>query len=302
MDQFPILESKEFIFIIGAPRSGTTMLQIILGSHPDVATTVELSLFSRYLGPWFQTWSEEVANIRDKGWNQGLPFIMEEPEFMNFARLFLDRCYAKVAARKPGATHLLDKHPGYSKRVETMRRLLPKARFLHIIRDGRDTALSMVSAQRKLGFGASTVTGAARAWKTFVLAARKASAFGPDYLEVRYEDLLARGVEAYAEVLEFCRLPAKRAWIGETLAANSFEKMRDRQASADVRVKAPQAHYRLGEPGGWRAEFGIRERIDFDKNAGDLLCELGYAERDWWIEQPLDRVRGWLHGVRHSAI
>ena len=299
MPAFPILESKEFLFIIGSPRSGTTMLQILLGNHPQVATTVELTLFSRYLGPWLQTWDDEVRNLREKQWQQGLPFVLDEAEFLGVARGFAGQIYAKVLANKPAATHLLDKHPGYSLHVAAIKRLLPKARFLHVIRDGRDVGLSMVSARTQMGFGAATLPEAAAAWKRFVQAARSAKQFAGDYLEVRFEDLLARGVETCAAVLEFCGLPAERAWIAETLEANTFEKMRDRHAAADPRVQLHSGHYRKGEAGGWRAEMSAAERFEFDSIAGDLLRELGYAGPDWWADSASARVVAPLrHGLR----
>ncbi len=295
MPAFPILDSKDFLFIVGSPRSGTTMLQIVLGNHPRVATTVELTLFSRYLGPWLKTWDDEVANLRDKQWQQGLPFIFSEAEFVALAHGLLDQAYAKVLAAKPAATHLLDKHPGYSLHVAAIKRLLPRARFIHVIRDGRDVASSMVAARAKMGFGAETLPAAAAAWKKFALAAREAQKFTGDYLEVRYEDLLARGTSAYAEVLEFCGLPADPAWIEETIAANTFEKMRDRQAAADPRVKLLAGHYRNGRAGGWEAEYGAEERFEFDRIAGDLLAELGYAQPGWWADSPSVRLLAPLH-------
>jgi hypothetical protein len=297
MPAFPILQSRDFLFIIGSPRSGTTMLQILLGNHPQVATTVELTLFSRYLGPWLQTWDDEVRNLREKQWQQGLPFVFDEAEFLEVARSLAEQTYAKVLANKPNATHVLDKHPGYSLHVATIKRLIPRARFLHVIRDGRDVALSMVSAREQMGFGAATLNEAAAAWKRFVQAARGAAPFGADYHEVRFEDLLAHGVETCAAALEFCRLPAERAWIAETLEANTFEKMRDRQAAADPRVQLHRGHYRKGEAGGWREEMSAGDRFEFDLIAGDLLRELGYAATGWWANSASARA---LAPIRHG--
>jgi hypothetical protein len=299
MPDFSTLDSKDFLFIIGSPRSGTTMLQIVLGSHPQVATTVELTLFNRYLGPWLKTWDEEVANLRDKQWQQGLPFLFKEEEFMAHARHLLEEAYGRVLATKPGATHLLDKHPAYGRQVGAIKRLLPRARFIHVLRDGRDAASSMVAAREKMGFGAATLPAAAAAWKSYTGAAREAAKFGPDYLEVRYEDLLARGVGAYTEVLEFCGLPIDSTWLAETIGANSFDNMRDRQAAADSRVKLHPGHYRRGTAGGWQAEYSAAERFEFDRIAGDLLCELGYAQPGWWANSASARVLAPLrHGLR----
>ena len=228
-----MIESKEFLFIIGSPRSGTTMLQILLASHPQVASTVEQTLYQHYLAPWLDVWESEVKNIEERDWKLGLPILWKRGELEDFLREFLSRAYAKVLAIKPGATHLLDKHPGYSAHVRTIRRFVPRSRFIHIIRDGRDVAVSTLAAHAKMGFGPATIPGAAAKWKKFLVDARDAAEFASDYLEIRYEEFLAGKTETYARVLDFCGLPATTEWIAETIEANSFEKMKARGASPD---------------------------------------------------------------------
>src|SRR3989344_6138597 len=104
---------KQFIFIVGSPRSGTTWLQILIGEHPKVATTVELTTFSRYLEPWTRTWKNEESNIKLGKWHQGLPVIWTESDFNSFINNFLENVYSKVLNKNNIATNILDKHPGY---------------------------------------------------------------------------------------------------------------------------------------------------------------------------------------------
>lgn len=285
-----MLDTKEFLFIIGSPRSGTTMLQILLANHPQVASTVEQTLFQHYVAPWLETWALEVRNLEQRGWKLGLPILWKEPELIEFLREFLDRAYAKILALKPDATHILDKHPGYSLQVKTIKRFLPRARFIHMIRDGRDVASSMIVVHGKMGFTPGQITTAAAKWKTFVLAAREASQFGADYLEIRYEDFLERKTETYARTLHFCGLSADPAWIAETLAANSFEKMKARGASPDPRVPLSDKRYHRGIAGGWRSDFSAWDRFEFDRIAGDLARDLGYVDAHWWAESATERV------------
>jgi hypothetical protein len=285
-----MLEKPQFIFIIGCPRSGTTMLQVLLSSHPLVASTVELTLFDRYIGPWLKTWRMEVANIRDKDWQQGLPMLWSEAEFDEFIREFLGRAYRKLLDRFPSATHVLDKHPGYSMHIEAIKRYLPRARFIHMIRDGRDVACSLRAAVDTMGFGIEHAGAAGRMWENMVRAAREAKRFEGDYLELRYEDVLARGVECYGRVLEFCGLPADEKWIRETVEANRFDKMKERQATADPNVKVSTHHYRRGKSGNWQSELSPADRYAFDRGGGALLRELGYAEEGWWAENSAQRA------------
>jgi hypothetical protein len=285
-----VLEDKQFLYIIGSPRSGTTMLQILLASHPQVASTVEQTLFQLYVAPWLEAWKMEVANLEQRGWKLGLPILWKESELEEVLRAFLTRAYEKILALKPAATHLLDKHPGYSLHVRTIRRFLPRARFIHLIRDGRDVAASSLAVHGKMGFGPGKLSKAAAKWRRFVLAAREAREFGPDYLEVRYEDFLGGKTDAYTRVLTFCGLDGSPAWIAETIAANSFDKMKGRGASPDPNVPLSEKRYHRGQAGGWREDLSPMDRYNFEQIAGDLLRELGYAEEGWWAESASDRV------------
>ena len=268
------------------------MLQVLLANHPDVATTVELTLFDRYVGPWLETWDMENANIRQKGWQLGLPMLWNEQEFESFIREFIHRAYVKLLERNPQATAILDKNPGYSMHVETIKRFLPRARFIHMIRDGRDVACSLVAAKESMGFGFSEHAAAGVLWRNLVLGARKAAVFGNDYLELRYEDFLADNRAAYRKTLEFCGLPFDDQWLNDTIAANTFEKMKERQATGDQGVKVSPHHYRTGKAGNWKSEFTSATRFAFHLAAGKLLCELGYGDEFWWAETQSDRT--WL--------
>lgn len=292
-----MLASKDFLYIIGSPRSGTTMLQILLSNHPQVASTVEQTLFQHYVVPWLETWKTEVYNLEEKGWKLGLPILWKESELVEFLTEFLERAYAKILATKPNASHILDKHPGYSLHVETIRRFLPKARFIHIIRDGRDVAASMKAVHAKMGFAPNSAPIAAQKWKSFVTAAREASKFGEDYLEIRYEEFLEGKADVYAKVLDFCQLPYTREWIEKTLEANTFEKMKETGTSPDGRTKLSANRYYRGKAGGWQADFSAKDRFDFDRIAGDLLCELEYAKPGWWANSSWQKL---IQPLRHG--
>jgi hypothetical protein len=282
------LADKQFLYIIGSPRSGTTMLQILLGNHPQVATTVELTLFSKYIGPWLKTWDMEVQNRAERGWHQGLPMLWDAAENDQFLSEFLRRAYAKLDERTPGRTHVLDKNPGYSLHVHTIKRLIPNARFVHMIRDGRDVACSLAAAKETMGFGMKRLAEGGALWRQWVEGAREAARYPDSYLEVRYEDFLTQGADLYARVLEFCGLPADREWITRTLEENTFDKMKARGASADRETTISTHHYRQGQAGKWREQFQLQDRWEFDRVAGRLLIELGYAQPDWWAESELE--------------
>jgi len=290
-------DSPSLLYIIGSPRSGTTMLQILLASHPQVASTVEQTLFQHYAEPWLRGWEVEVDCIENRGWKLGLPILWKKEDLEAVLRDFLARVYARVHENKPEATHLLDKHPGYSLHVRTIKALVPNAKFIHMIRDGRDVACSMRAVHGKMGFTTASISEAGEKWCTFVRGARQAAEFGEDYLEIRYEEFLEGKAGTYARVLDFCGLSHTREWIEATLAANTFEKMKERGASPDPKVKLSEKRYHRGSAGGWREEFTSWDAYRFERAAGTLLRELGYAGQEWWIENDLDRI---VQPLRHA--
>jgi hypothetical protein len=301
------MKHKQFIFIIGSERSGTTWLQSMIGAHPLVCTTVELTLYNRYTAPWIKAWREQSANLGR--WHQGLPFLWSEDEFYFFLRQFLERVYARVLVNNPQATHILDKCPGYSEYVEDINRLFPTARFIHVIRDGRDVVVSMVAGREQMGFGTATIEDSAVAWKKHVRGGQKAGQYRGRYMEVRYEDISASGVNVLKGIFEFCGLPTSVEEATRIAEAHEFEKMKASKITPARNVRAPEGHYRRGKVGSWRDELDLLQRYDFDKIAGDLLCELGYAEDGWWADSSKQRfalpvltaISSVVNRIRHAT-
>ena len=93
---------REFVFIIGSYRSGTTWLQIMLDRHPDVVTVPELTVFDHYLGPAMAEWRQEVAfNEDERRWEIGLPGVWSETDFRGWMLDFIDRVYGSVLGENP---------------------------------------------------------------------------------------------------------------------------------------------------------------------------------------------------------
>lgn len=279
------------VYVIGAPRSGTTFLQAMLGGHPAIATTVELTLFNAYVPLWQKIWDREAAAIREGRWTQGLPHIWKEEDFAETIRSFLDRAYRALHARKPGARVLIDKQPDYSFHLDLIKKWVPGAKFVHIIRDGRDVAASMVAVHKRRGVLEATVPAAARRWRDHVVAARGATRFGANrYFEVRYEDMLASGAEKLFDLLRFCGVDSTEEEAAAIREQFTFEAMKAGLKMGDPAVKTSPGNFHRGTAGGWREDLSAADRYDFDRIAGDLLVELGYAERGWWAEGIVDRI------------
>ena len=271
---------KQFVFIVGAPRSGSTWLQAMLGAHSDVCTFGELQVFNFYTVPWEDAWNRQVALGR-----YGLPTVWTRAELQAFLEDFVERTYRRVSERNPGASVFLDKHPAYSHYIAHIDALVPNARYVHIIRDGRDVAASLLAASK--GWGALWAPGdartAARTWKRHVVDARSASGFTDRYLEVRYEDLLADGPAELGRIFAFMGCAVDPAEIHTIYEGNRFEKMREHRTASNGRSLPPD-FFRTGRAGGWRAQLGPKQRLAFASVADGLLRELGYADENWWAD------------------
>ncbi|MEI9986698.1 MAG: sulfotransferase [Aliidongia sp.] len=133
------------VFLVGCPRSGTTWLQIILGSHPGIATVRETHLFDRYLADIYARYESEAQKIG----KDGLRILLGEDKLDRLCRNFADGVLAEIAATKPGCSVVLEKTASQIWSTQLMRRLYPEAYFLHIVRDPRAVAASMLAYARE---------------------------------------------------------------------------------------------------------------------------------------------------------
>ncbi|MFF5260250.1 sulfotransferase family protein [Actinomadura viridis] len=206
------------IFVIGCPRSGTTLLQLMLHSHPRIAIPAE----TRFLLPAYTSRSD-FGDLRDSVNRRALAEWITGRKETKFRDLGLDAAAVveeivagpptlgsalgivfRAYARRFGKPRWGDKRPSYIKHVGTLLRLFPDAQFVHLIRDGRDCVASL----NEMPWYKQDVYHAVCVWREAIDAGRRlASRLGPDtYYEMRYERLVA---EPAIELTRLC------AFIGE---------------------------------------------------------------------------------------
>lgn len=276
------LREMRLAFLIGSPRSGTTWLQNMLASRPEVASAPELGLFTSYIGPTWRRWVAEVdsyTSVQRRRW-RGLPLLLSEDEFLSSLGVTARSIYARVLAAKPGAQVVLDKDPGNSFYVDLIARLFPGATFLHLIRDGRDVTTSLMNAAAS-DWGARwaprSVYAAAERWNDTTRAARRARETGCSYEEIRYEDLVRNDSSGLARAFKTIGIdvPPDEA---DTILRSHGTPSRDalvKRTAAAIRTD-PWDPPRLAQVG--RMETWTRyEKYAFDQAAGELLVALGYA-------------------------
>jgi len=278
-------------FVVGVGRSGTTLLRLMLDAHPEVAVPPETGFIPRVA----TLEGERLRNrffrvmVRQPAWpDYGIP----EEDFRRALRGIEDftvaegvRCFYATYALARGKARYGDKTPPYRAHMPLIETLLPETRFVHLVRDGRDVALS----RRGLWFeGGQTVADVARAWREGVETARAGGRAVARYLEVRYEDLVADPGAELRRVCAFVDLAFDPAMLRyHEGASERLGEIGDRYArdgslrsARDQRLAALQSTTRppdAGLAGRWRRDMGEADRAEFEREAGGLLRELGYA-------------------------
>lgn len=279
-------------FVVGVARSGTTLLRLQLDAHPLLAIPPETGFGaiaaqpSAATGPdafaaavrSLETWPD--LGIDDAALARLLAGV--EPWAPGDA---LRALYGSYAARH-GKPRFGDKTPAHLRHMEALAALLPEARFIHIVRDGRDVAASL--REQPFAPGDGSVAAAATHWRDELLAARAVAGRLPHYREVSYERLVREPEATLRELCDFAGLPFDPALLrAHERAAQRFEELPERRpGAAGVATRAERAarHARTAEPpdpariGRWRETLDTAEVATVERIAGELLAELGYAE------------------------
>ena len=294
-------DAPRLVLLVGAPRSGTTWLQSMLASHPNVASPQETDLFARYLEPLTQAWQWQLRG-GPPAWARrrykGLPAVLTTAEYTAIVQDFAAAIVERAAALHDGASVVLEKSPSTSLCAGAIAELTPDAKVVHLVRDGRDVAASLLAASAGWGrwWAPQTVPDAARSWVNHVQGAREARDLGVPYLEVRYEALVAGDVPSLQAVHEQCGIAVSEDECRELYARFSFDRMasgtppeplvRGEYAEVAVEWDEPEGFYRRGTVAGWHEEWSTRDRLKFDAVAGDLLVALGYEPDHSWAGDP----------------
>lgn len=166
-------------------------------------------------------------------------------------------------ASREGKPYWINKTPEILRFQPELRQILGRVRFIHLIRDGRDVVHSSV----RLNWW--SVEMGSRAWRMFIEESRAHASVCPeDYLELRYEELVAGHAGTLQRVFEFLEMdsdPKEIVAIQERLAPGSTSRQ--------------EAYRRIGQ---WRVAMSEDDRDAFKAIANDLLVSLGYAsDADW---------------------
>lgn len=279
-------------FVVGVARSGTTLLRLMLDAHPQLAIPPETHFIPKLVKAM-----EEPGDPRSRAFEL-ITCHRRWPDFGLDASEYGERleridpvsagealrAFYGLYAERQGKPRWGDKSPSYVRRMRRVASALPEARFVHLVRDGRDTALSQV----EVDFGPDTVAEAAEQWASGIAKAHRQAKRVSHYMELRYEDLVADPEPGLRRVGEFVELEWDPAMLEYHLGAEQrmAEVTRDFDRGSGPAIPAAvraERHTRVAQPpqreraGRWRADMSDSDLEAFEAIAGDTLTQLGYA-------------------------
>jgi Sulfotransferase family len=295
-------------FVVGVGRSGTTLLRMMLDAHPELAVPPE----THFLNPFIQAsgrfrfnprlGAKAIVEDERRRWGDfGLEasdlierFEAIEPYNTSDAL----RAFYLLYADKHGKSRWGDKTPDYIRKMKKIQKTLPEARFIHVIRDGRDAGLSQNSRIVKRGKEPVPPREMARRWRKRIVKSRIDANEVDRYIEVRYEDLVADTESVLRRVCEHVELDYDPVMLRYHERAE--ERLQEMAGALPAKKGRPereagervQAHALTTKPPDperlqvWKREMTDAENAEFEEAAGYLLDELGYetvTPRSSWL-------------------
>ena len=263
------------VFLVGCPRSGTTWLQILLGSHPKVVTVRETHLFDLYFRDFYARWhGEEAAENKE-----GLRILLNQTDLDDATRAFAEIVFRKIAGMRPDADILLEKTPAHVAHHQLINRLFPDAMFLHLLRDPRAVAASLVAAHQETwgDWASADVASAAQLWCELVsVGLRELPAYGDAHLLVRYEHLFTEPNVTLDRIWRWLGLePLALDLARFSIAAIQVDS--DLRNPLDPSWEPRRNFFRRGTPDGWKNDLSAEQISTIESICGGLLEEAGYS-------------------------
>src|SRR5262249_7683944 len=264
------------VIVLGVGRSGTTLLRVMLDRNTTLAIPYETFFVPQlahrhWRRPDLDDFLDDLGRLRTLyDWGitpEGGRTRRREGMTTSEAIAAIFETYAE----RQGKPRWGDKTPLYMQQLPLLERLFPDAIWVHLVRDGRDAALSFLELPE--GFSGKTwalprtVTQLAARWRTEILAARRLGGHaGSRYLELRYEDLVDDPEHWLQRVCEHVSLP----WEPEML---------DHTRHSDT-AHMPE-HRNLAQPPtpglrDWRSQMSREDALAFEQVARDVLQSAGY--------------------------
>jgi hypothetical protein len=264
------------LIVLGVGRSGTTLLRVMLDRNSELAIPYE-TFFVPQLAhrhgrrPRLDKFLDDLARLRTL-YDWGVTPADVRPRLRE--GMTISEAIAAIFetyAERQGKPRWGDKTPLYMQQLPLLERVFPDAIWVHLVRDGRDAALSFLELPE--GFAGKTwaqprtAAQFAARWRTEILSARRLGRHAGDrYLELRYEDLVARPEEELRRVCEHASLPWEEGMLDHTRVSDAANMPEHRNLA-----QPPTPGLR-----DWRSQMSHEDAVRFEEVAGDLLRDAGY--------------------------
>lgn len=281
------VECKDLLFVTGAVKSGTTWTQLWLDRHPQVVCRGEGMFFNRFAGALQGICVENnrIAAAQNAHKGDKLPTLPDItlPHILYLLRQTVLGVLAGYGL-SDGVRVVAEKTPSTVLGLDTVFLIFPNARILHLIRDGRDVAISAWHDNvRKAGHGflqqyptfGTFLPDMAQIWvnhNTPILDAppsRKAQ-----ILTLHYEDLLVDAEAQMGRVFGWLGVADDAETRAACLSATAFEKLTGGRKPGE---EDQDSFFRKGTAGQWRAVMTAEQEARFWSIAGETMTRLGYA-------------------------
>lgn len=214
------LKNIPFFFIVGRPRSGTTLLRMLFDANPLVCIPPEcqfiINLYPKYGKAKFRD-KKQINKFFDdlqnewlfKTWNIDKNKLITELQNQRGKISYNEICkivylnYQSIFSKKE-TKFLGDKNPGYTIYTKKLTNIFPNSKFIHIVRDYRDHFVSIKNVDLEL----PNISLAVYKWRLYVKQFRKMMKKHPDnYIEIKYEDLVSNPEKEMKKLCSFTGIP-----------------------------------------------------------------------------------------------
>lgn len=280
--------SDKPIFIVGVPRSGTTLLSAMLSSHSKMECGPETHFFrnlintkpSSLIDPhnWPETARDFILSISHTNFSNPDRILLidkyqlteeEITEYLKKRSPTISSILSSITEqymRRSGKRRWIEKTPDHIEHVKTIRKYFPKSPIIRIIRDPRDVSLSL----QKVPWGVESFVHGLVLWKHLDMSSEDFFSTDPLSYTIRYEDLLTNPRQELLELCEFIGEDFEEDMLNTT---NSGKQLNTQSVPWKAKASQPLDRSRIQA---WRSELTQFEKKVADSLIGDRISIHSY--------------------------